>query len=274
MQTKCKRETVTYDHYSNAGNKGDVWKHVILLSAVRTVLTAKRSPDPFFYCETHAGRHSYTLPEKGHWQSGIGSINSIHGTLGHHPFFCIQETGLTSGSIYHGSWSLVAEYLRSLEISFDFVLCDHSPQVRDNIVKHTLQRPGEETIDFRLADGFSETQKVRGRPDLIFIDPPYHPEPERDWISCQNVIGSLQSRHLPVLIWYPVFDDAGPQSLVNRAGSPGYELIWDVSEDTGAGKMRGAGMLIVTIDMIDETTTAELTDLAQQLDGRFHLRNA
>jgi hypothetical protein len=35
MQTGFKRETVTYDHYSNAGNKGDMWQHVVLLSAVR-----------------------------------------------------------------------------------------------------------------------------------------------------------------------------------------------------------------------------------------------
>ncbi|MBN2515500.1 MAG: 23S rRNA (adenine(2030)-N(6))-methyltransferase RlmJ [Deltaproteobacteria bacterium] len=265
---------MTYDHYCNAGNKGDVWKHVILLSAVRNVLRAKRSPDPFFYCETHAGRHSYTLQERGGWQSGIGSINCIHGALMHHPYFCIQGTGTESGSIYHGSWSLVAEYLRSQEISFEFILCDLSPQVRDNIVKHTLQRPEEETIDFRLADGFSEVHKVPNRPDIIFIDPPYYPEPEHDWISCQNVIGYLQSRHFPFLVWYPIFDDAQPQSLVNLAGSPGYELIWDVSEDNSTRTMRGTGMLIVNIDMIDETTTTDLTDLAQQLGGRFWLRNA
>jgi 23S rRNA A2030 N6-methylase RlmJ len=273
MQPGFTRKTVTYDHYSNAGNKGDVWKHVILLCAVRNVLTAKRSPDPFFYCETHAGRPSYTLPETGSWQSGIGSINSINGTLKHHPYFCIQETGTTTGSIYHGSWSLVAEYLRTQGISFDFVLCDLSPQVRDDNARYTPQRPEEERIEFRLTDGFSEVQKIPNRPDLIFIDPPYYPEPDHDWTSCQNLIGYLQSRHLPFLVWYPVFDDAGPQSLVNCAGSPGYELIWDVSKDTGTGTMRGAGMLIVNVDMIDETTTADLTDLAQRLDGSVHLRN-
>jgi 23S rRNA A2030 N6-methylase RlmJ len=267
-------KTVTYDHYNNAGNKGDVWKHVILLSAVRAMLTLKRSPGTFFYCETHAGRHYYTLPETGSWQRGIGSINSIGGTLMRHPYFRIQGTGLTAGSIYHGSWSLVAEYLGSRGISFDFVLCDLSPQIRDDSTKYTLQLPEGETIDFRLADGFSEIQKIKDRPNLIFIDPPYSPEPDDDWTACQNVIRYLQSRDLPFLIWYPVFDDGAPPSLVDCAGSPGYELIWDVSEDTGAGKMRGAGMLIVDIDLSDKTTTAEFKNLAPQLDGKFHIRNA
>ena len=273
MQPGFEREIMIYNHNNYAGNKGDVWKHVILLSAVRNVLRAKRLADPFFYCETHSGKHSYRLPETGSWQRGIGRINSISGTLGNHPYFCIQGNGLASGSIYHGSWSLVAEYLRSQELSFDFVLCDISPQVRDDIIKYTPQLPEGELIDFRLADGFSEIPKIPNRPNLIFIDPPYYPEPEHDWISCRELIGYLQSRGIQFLIWYPVFDDAEPRSLVHCAGSPGYEIIWNASEETGAGPMRGAGMLIVNIEMIDETTIADLMDLAHLLDGRFHLRN-
>lgn len=259
---------VAYDHAPKAGNKGDVWKHFILLSIVKEITLT--SHYLFYYFESHCGNESYILPPHGEWQEGIGSLWHADGRLADHPYIRIQGTSGGPGSHYHGSWSLVAKYLRRNWKPFFFTLCDISDTVRYDVLTYKVSR--EEYIEFRHVDGFSEIKTLHKIPHLIFIDPPYHPpDSNQDWISCLEIIDLLSAREASFLVWYPVFDETKPQSLVNRSGHRALEVIWD--ETTAGTGMKGAGMLVANCEAsVTDEVRQELTLLAQILGGRYHIR--
>ena len=60
---------VSYDHAKKVGNKGDVWKHFILLTVLRQLIEERENrSDRFRYFESHAGQGVYHLKQQGEWK--------------------------------------------------------------------------------------------------------------------------------------------------------------------------------------------------------------
>ena len=263
---------VNYNHTEQAGNKGDVWKHVILLSVLEKMLPYLSRSSSVHYFETHCGRCSYILLPDGEWRDGIGTCSSVGKDLADHPYFCIQGDPTEVGPIYHGSWFLAAAYLRRKRRSFRFTLCDISNEIETSVIKYKTQI--QEEIDFHCTDGFTALKKEVRRQDLIFIDPPYFPpDSPNDWQSCADISADRALSPIPFVIWYPLFDEENPQRLIDYAGSPGYEVQWKTQ--SGKKKMRGAGMVMGNCDSLfgkDDFTV--LKRVAEHLGGRFHVRGS
>src|SRR5260370_34218223 len=65
-------------HASDAGNGGDVFKHVALVALLEELL---RDPAPLLYIETHAGDGLYPLGSAGEWGAGVQQIWKAEGGL-------------------------------------------------------------------------------------------------------------------------------------------------------------------------------------------------
>lgn len=64
---------MNYRHAYHAGNLGDVFKHVVLVTALDHL---SKKPAPYFYLDTHSGRGNYPLGEPeaqraGEFRTGI-----------------------------------------------------------------------------------------------------------------------------------------------------------------------------------------------------------
>jgi hypothetical protein len=60
-----------YNHSRKAGNRGDVWKHAILMMIADTIPIRN---DEFHWLEAQAGAPIHRLQAGGEWQRGIGAI--------------------------------------------------------------------------------------------------------------------------------------------------------------------------------------------------------
>lgn len=247
-----------------------MWKHIILLTIMKNLLRQSFFPTTFRYFETHCGNHSYTLSIEGEWQNGIGRFSSIGEGLKDHPYFHIQDGSIGIGSIYHGSWSLAATYLRQKQRTFRFTLCDISADVETSVREFATQ--SREVIEFRRTDGFTALKNEIHQQDLIFIDPTYSPpDSPNDWQACADISAELALSSTPFIIWYPIFEEQNPQRLVERAASPGYEVRWKTESEKK--RMTGAGMVIGNCSSsFDKKDLTVLKQVGEHLDGRFHIR--
>ncbi|MBN2686591.1 MAG: 23S rRNA (adenine(2030)-N(6))-methyltransferase RlmJ [Deltaproteobacteria bacterium] len=260
-----------YDHGEKAGNKGDVWKHVILLSVMAKILP-RRPAGEFRYFETHCGKMSYLLSPGGEWREGIGKGSNPRNDAADHPYFQLQDCPAEIGSMYRGSWSLVAAYLRRKGYPFRFTLCDTSDDVGQSVLAYA-PRPAE-AIEFLCTDGFTALKRSLHRQGLIFIDPPYTPpKVTHDWKHASDMAAVLARSSLPFLIWYPLVDKDHPQMLVDNGRSPGYEVQW--KRKGGKIKMAGAGMVMGNCgSLFDSADFTFLKGMAVRLGGGFHVREA
>lgn len=168
-----------YRHRQHAGNPADVWKHEVLLDVVQSKLDTMPKGKPFRYCETHAGPGIYR-PRSGLYHRGRQSP-------------------------YEGSWVQVLNRLKGLNRPSKLFLVDRyvvpdrrylSYRARNQVVRHVK------------SDGYDASLIRAFKPDLIFIDPPFFPEPDRDWGQIRQLCREMASDRVPTLIWYPDVDDS------------------------------------------------------------------
>jgi 23S rRNA (adenine2030-N6)-methyltransferase len=264
---------MSYDHAKKVGNKGDVWKHFILLTLLRQLTEERRSlSDRFRYFESHAGRGLYTLKEKGEWRQGIGRVTESPNLPREHPYFQILGTSITSGSNYLGSWLLVGKYLSNQRVPFRLLLCDTSQDVADAIRTEMLDKEVRSAISFHQSDGFAKLGGHAGQ-DLVLVDPGYHPNAERDWAKCRQAAMHLEHTGTPFVIWYPVFWPTKPTKLVRETGLPGFEVLWAPMGQKPSQNQKGCGILAGTrSEKILRAVTAELSALAVLLSGELIIR--
>jgi 23S rRNA (adenine2030-N6)-methyltransferase len=264
---------VSYQHSKKAGNKGDVWKHFILLECVDRLLRENDDRScTFEYWETHCGEGSYTLGPKGEWRSGIGKFLPAKGSLANHPYFRLLGAPLCPNSVYPGSWRLVGMYLENRKIPFKMYLFDISEDVANTISSDQKEDRIWPTVMFRQEEGFSALQFC-GNPDLLFIDPPY--KARTDWRRCKLAGLELNKKDTPFLIWYPVFWDTEPDRLVKEVQSPGYEVIWASMGPKPSQNLKGCGMLAGgAMGRVLEESRCQLRELAQALGGELSVRLA
>ncbi len=231
----------TYSHDAHAGGRSDVWKHMLLLRAVRCLARRHRRPAVFRYLESHCGKALYVLPPQGEWQNGVGRICGEPPARGE-PYTECLGAAMGSRSIYFGSWMLVALYLQRLGHRFVMRISDSSSEVACHIrtILPKSRRAG--SICFRHVDGYRELA-VRRDAHLSFLDPPYGPAFCEDVKRSAKAVNLLLLQGRPFLAYYPIYEGRDLRALINQPGTIRLELVWGPNRAAHRGGVAGCGIL-------------------------------
>ncbi len=230
---------MAYDHARKAGNLADVWKHFTLLTVLADlVIEADTAAHPFTYLDSHCGEGRYPLAPDGEWREGIGRVLPVPKCLAGHPYFAAVGDDVATGTAYRGSWRLVADYLGRRGCPTRLFLYDTDLEVARRLGA-VDDVPGGLSVRFTHADGYQAVVHSGGW-QLVLIDPPYHPDLDRELERVATASQSLAHRQIPFLIWYPVVDAPGS----GRPGpGVGYELLWGPGSKPWQRGLIGCGML-------------------------------
>lgn len=259
-------EPVAYDHSLKAGNRGDVWKHYLLLTCLEGILSPSGRK---LYRESHAGSPRHALCEGGEWRQGIGRLLPAPPGLGSHPYFEQFAEALRPGDEYPASWVQVLGLARRIGCELEVDLYDTSPQVRAAVARWPH---GGRHVHFSATDGLAAV--LQSPPaDFTLIDSPFD---ARDaWDRINQCIGHLRSRSARFMIWYPISWPTKPDFLVKQAGTSGVEVHWQEMGSKPSQTMKGCGIVV------DEKTFdglvrhgSSIEKLASAMGGRPFLRAA
>jgi 23S rRNA A2030 N6-methylase RlmJ len=254
-----------YDHSRNVGNRGDVWKHFMLVA----VAEATAGRETFRYFESHAGAPSHQLRRGGTWKHGIGRVLDTCHALREHPYFEIASAFVRS-ECYPASWWFVADRLASKCRHVDVLLTDLSEVVADRYTTAAPSVAQNVTISFEQANGFLRVRDT-SQADLFFIDPPFHPDAKADWKALRTACKALNEDRCSFLAWYPIYWETEPQRLVDTTGCLCWELTWAQFSQKPSQNMKGCGML-ASADLSKLDIKMDLRSLAGCLGGSFHVR--
>lgn len=258
-----------YDHSRNAGNRADVWKHFILMELLAAISGIPRPwEEPFCYLDTHCGHPLYVLAPGGNWKGGIGRVFPPPASLADRPYFRILGSLGDPRVMYPSSWVQVSLFLLQRGVPFKAVLRDLSPKVEESLWGMGLRDPSNGPLEFKRKDGFSSLEKGTSW-DLVLVDPPFLPDPRRDFQRCADMLERLRERARAFLIWYPLFSfTERPWRGVLRERA--FEVTWDdLQEGTS---MRGCGALVGGHEANQiETLGRTLAELAASLNGTLRV---
>ncbi len=256
---------VVYRHGDHAGNRGDVWKHAILSSVVRSVAAGGGPEATFRYFESHCGGPAHVLPEQGEWRDGIARVLGSEAVLAAFPYFAqFEAQDLAPGSLYPSSWVQVSRQLERLGRRYRLKLCDSSAEVAAQI------QPGQ--CDFVRGDGFAELERDVEPYTLILIDPPYGSDHSADWRRVTALVEKLSAAGKCFLVWYPLYSShtrRRMQELADATGSQCAEIIWSELDDAPGERMSGCGMLLGAEAREALDPSGSLTLLAEKLGARL-----
>jgi 23S rRNA A2030 N6-methylase RlmJ len=262
-----------YNHCRYAGNIGDVWKHILLIDALRTL--SSDSPKSFHYVETHAGPGYARLGENGDWRRGIGRFMDGTAELLDHYYFNLVLPAMNANFLYKGSWVLAAEFLRNVGHP-NFKLTVHEVNADTLKMAGSAIRKGQlsQWVKLEPKSGYDALQKVE-KADLVLVDPPYRSSDGTadDWDKVMNALARVKSMARHWMVWYPLFRRQEPDALIAMSGGASFELSW--AEDAPGWVMKGCGLLMDPASAkILKQRSSWLASLAERLGGRFDLRSA
>jgi 23S rRNA (adenine2030-N6)-methyltransferase len=220
-----------YAHARHAGNAGDVFKHVALLSALEAVTAAG---PPLRYLETHAGDGLYPFGSAGEWGDGIARVFAAReGLLGRYAGLVRSFSRPAAGGpeIYPGSPSIAARLLRPSDRSTLYEIDERAAALLRRAV------PGAEVV---VADGLSAD--VSGTA-LVLVDPPF--TQKQEWTDAARAAARLSS--VALLFWYPIKALTRPRALLAELAKLGLhgvaaELHWTPLR-LKRERLNGAGMI-------------------------------
>ncbi len=230
---------MAYQHARKAGNLADVWKHFTLLTVLADLVADRDAAAPSFaYLETHCGEGLYELAPDGEWRNGVARVLPVCKELADHPYFEALGSHLAAGSVYRGSWLLVADYLGRRRHRASLSLHDTDPAVARRLQLFS-GIPHTQRLRFRCGDGYAALRRC-GSWDLVFIDPPYSPDAALDYRRVAVASRSLASRHITFLAWYPLLESS--HGWFTATGVR-YELLMPQVGKVGRRGLTGCGML-------------------------------
>ncbi|MCG8619896.1 MAG: hypothetical protein MI802_27065, partial [Desulfobacterales bacterium] len=104
---------------------------------------------------------------------------------------------------------------------------------------------GCRTVTLTIAcekDGFEAVKNLM-EADLVFLDPPFHPDADKDWASLIDTCNILKSKHIRFVAWYPFNARNWPQELVDKTGATAWESHWNTDRAASGRGLIGCGML-------------------------------
>jgi len=255
-----------YNHSRKAGNRGDVWKHSVLLALADSV---GATSDTFQYVESHSGAPVHELGRNGEWKHGVGRF------AGNESCDCqyaaVARSWLASNR-YPASWVIVVDRLAKRFTRVRAVLADLADQVAAHYPPRGVLVPSNVVVDFKQADGYAVAASIE-EADLVFLDPPFHPNANADWQKLARSCHSLAERGVPFVAWYPFYWPTRPQGFADIARCEAWELGWAPCGSKPSQNMKGCGML-ASAQLVPALRSAEreLKRVSSCLDSEIRVR--
>ena len=261
---------MAYDHVKKAGNRGDVWKHFVLVTLADKL---PGNSDTVRYIECHAGAPLHKLKKPGEWQGGIGKI--LKEAMCSGPY--VEAARKWPPEQYPASWVFVADRLARRFKNVRVTLFDTSEGVaaryQPGIAVSDLQLPDRVQVKFQQEDGYEAAE--RGTAELVFLDPPFYPDANNDRERLKIACQSLASRGLAFAAWYPLVEtaepkDTWPRQLLDLTKSTAFEVVWRPNPNQ---KLNGCGMLVSNdIASLLQESKDELTAMAKWMGSELTVR--
>lgn len=229
-----------YDHSPKAGNRGDVWKHAVLVALTDAI---KTDSDSFRYVESHAGAPLHELKDKGAWRRGVGQIAGDASCGSRYP--AMAEKWLRTRR-YPAGWRFAADRLARRFEHVEVKLFDNSDDVAERYRRPSdLRVPSNVGVKFQRQDGYSAARRLEAADaDFVFLDPPYRPDSSKDWRRVGEVCRTLAERKLKFTAWYPFYWPTNPAKLSDSTRCTGWEVAWAACGRGPSQNCKGCGVLV------------------------------
>jgi 23S rRNA (adenine2030-N6)-methyltransferase len=247
---------MNYRHAYHAGNFADVFKHIVLVAIVQSLL---RKDSAFCYLDTHAGIGYYDLfsnnAQKGkEYENGIAKI--LHAD---NPPALIQLYLQTIHKL-NSTLSLDTEKLQYYPGSPYFVKNFLRPQDRIVLTElhnddfQTLKRafPHDKQIGIHHQDGYQALKAFtppKERRGLVLIDPPYE-QPDELMQTITTLSNALERWENGIYaLWYPIKDyrsiERFHKALQQRIDKPILITELSIYPDVLSTHLNGCGLAII-----------------------------
>jgi 23S rRNA A2030 N6-methylase RlmJ len=232
------------DQKSNAGNIGDLIKHMLLLQIVKLYGTSAKR---WTYFETHAGYYTYPVRQlrnqqddwSGERQWSLGVIADADPSTNSEFVRQVQKY-LRSGT-YPGSIRWVHDSFPLAEHNFAVQGCDLKREAVESYPSE-LKR-----ISVNFYNGYDKCETLDAESTLLFCDPFWSKD---NAVRDMEDVGRIANRFKAIVVWYPI----NKTTLTNRFDQwrkcCGFSFIEFEFENYKVGggwagpDMRGAGMLL------------------------------
>jgi 23S rRNA (adenine2030-N6)-methyltransferase len=243
--------TSDYSHRFHAGNVGDVWKHCVLVAALRAAVRGER---PLVYVETHAGAGRYALGPTGEWTEGVGRFDAaaladpVPGAIRDYKELLVRDD-IRGPREYPGSPVFARALLRDGDRA---VLHETDAGARRSLEAAV---GGDPRCAVHGNDGLAALPDVlRGQvssgADLfVLVDPSWGGRPE--WTAVPNALVAAwrAAPHARFALWYPVKSHTRPNAMMQMlqtADVPGTAIELITTPLTiKRHRLNGSGMLLV-----------------------------
>jgi hypothetical protein len=147
---------------------------------------------------------------------------------------------------YPASWVFMVNRLARRFTDITSVLADVADRVAaDYPPSPNIPVPRSVRVEFHQTDGFSLATSLESA-DLVFLDPPFHPDAEGDWRRLAGTCLWLAEREVPFVAWYPFYWPTRPQWLVDTTRCEAWEVAWAPCGPKPSQNLKGCGMLVST----------------------------
>lgn len=232
------------DQKSNAGNLGDLIKHMLLVEIVK--LYSARTAG-WTYFETHAGYYTYPVEQlrnqEGDWSGerkwSLGVIaNADSKSIG--DFGQSVQSYVRSG-FYPGSIRWVEDSLAETDCEYSLQGCDLKPEVVASYPRDSKQ------VSVSICNGYEQATKLNTESTLLFCDPFWKKDSaEQDMKEVKRLSEKFQT----MVVWYPINNTTLLRRFVDWRKSSGFSYIefeyehYEVGKGWAGQDMRGAGILL------------------------------
>lgn len=211
---------LVYEHRYHAGNHGDVWKHVALLSLLHHAREGET------VVETHAGEGAYPLGSTGEWTAGVGQVaasatrEGATGSTGVDRWLSrLRRLSRGHDRFYPGSPLFT---LDALPRDSRLILHEQNDQAFTALRRNV---GGDGRARLVHGDGWRALDVLPQTPATLVIDPPFAAKDE--WQTATDLIAAAytRSKTTRVLLWYPVKRWARPNALHERLRAAGVPFV-------------------------------------------------
>jgi 23S rRNA (adenine2030-N6)-methyltransferase len=234
---------MNYRHGFHAGNFGDCFKHVFLVSLLRSL---QRKPAPITVLDTHAGRGQYDLAadeatRTGEWRAGIARL------LDDPPSPLAEYIGLVRElGLYPGSPAIARAVMRPGD---RLICCELHP---DDHAALRRQFARDAAVAVHRRDAWEALGALLPPPTvrgLVLIDPPYEASDEFERLADGLRTASGRFGTGVIAAWYPIKHRAPVRAFKAAIRD---SVIRDViaiefwmREPVDPTRLNGCGLLIV-----------------------------
>lgn len=248
---------MNYRHYYHVGNFADVFKHVLLVGLIQSLL---RKDTAFCYVDTHAGVGRYDLSalpvqKNPEYLTGIAKIlEKPNLPVGIKQYLKVVQaanpgvSNLTADNLhfYPGSPMIVRGFLRPQD---RMILSELHPDDCDSL-KQVLKN--DPRIAIHNADGYQNLKALlppAEKRGVVLIDPPFEQPDEWDRMVTGLNFALERWRHGTYAIWYPMKDrrlvERFYRQLKKNNIPKTLSIELNLNPDDTISQLNGCGLVVV-----------------------------